>query len=586
VEAAPLRCDDRRVVSVRVQLALLILGLACGALTLAIAHEDPAVSFAGRSDAAAVTSLAAGWALLAAGLATARRRAQSPTGPLLTGASFAWFVVEWNNPGVASAVVFTVGLALYASAPPLVAHAALAYTARPRVTTVERLALAAAYAGAILVLGVLPAFVFDPEAAGCADCPSNLLLVDSRPALAADLYESGVRAGLVWALALVAVLVVRVVRAPPALRQLAVPVLGCAAVYLALVAADLAHSLSRGMLGSDSTDRTLWFAQAGALVGLAAAVGWSWLRDRRARIAVARLVVDMTQQRAPGGLRDVLARTLGDPSLALAYPVAGGRLVDAGGRPVTVTGEVTHVVRDGQDVALLAHRRGLLDDPALVHEVTSAARLALENERLQAVTRAQLADLRASRARVIAAGDAERQRLERNLHDGAQQHLVGLTLSLRLARSRLRAGADPDAVAEIAGAEQELLLALDELRDLAHGLFPAVLAEEGLARALEFLAEQAPRPVRLGARPGRRLPADVEAAAYFLVARLAERPELRAVVVDVRDEGAMLLVEVRCEGDPGDLVDMEDRLGALDGRVQRVDLDGPTVTIRAEIPCA
>ena len=572
--------------SVRAQLALLILGLTCGVLTLAIAHEDPAYSFAGRSDASAVTSLAAGWALLAAGIATSRRRARSLAGPLLVAASFAWFLVEWNNPGVEAAVVFTIGLAFYAAAPPLVAHAALAYPARPRVTVVERLALASAYTGAILVLGVLPALVFDPEAAGCADCPPNLLLIDSRPALAADLYDLGVRAGLAWALVLVAVVVVRVVRTPPALRQLAGPVLTCAAVYLALVAADFARSLSRGMLGSDSTDRTLWFAQAGALVGLAAAVGWSWLRDRRARAAVARLVVDMTQQRAPGGLRDVLARTLGDPSLALAYPVDDGRLVDAGGRPVTIAGEVTPVVRDGQDVALLAHRPGLLDDPALVHEVTSAARLALENERLQAVTRAQLADLRASRARVIAAGDAERRRLERNLHDGAQQHLVGLMLSLRLARSRLRTEADQEAVAEVADAERELLLALDELRDLAHGLFPAVLAEEGLARALEFLAEQAPRPVRLGARPGRRLPADVEAAAYFLVARLAERPDPRAIDVNVREEGAMLLVEVRCEGDPGDLVDMEDRVGALDGRVRGCRVDGPAVTIRGEIPCA
>jgi len=128
---------------------------------------------------------------------------------------------------------------------------------------------------------------------------------------------------------------------------------------------------------------------------------------------------------------------------------------------------VTPLVSGGRSVALLAHRPGLLDDPGLVEQIAAAARLALDNERLQAQVRAQLEDLRASRARIVERGDAERRRLERDLHDGAQQRLVSLALSLRLAR--LGGDADPD-VAALEQAEAEVRQALEELRGLARGL--------------------------------------------------------------------------------------------------------------------
>ena len=168
---------------------------------------------------------------------------------------------------------------------------------------------------------------------------------------------------------------------------------------------------------------------------------------RRARAAVARLVVELAHSPPPGGLRDALAGHGRRPDLVLAYPLGRDRPTGrrAGGRSTLEAANRRGSCETGVSVAVLAHAPGLLDDEQLVEEVAAAARLALENERLQAEVRAQLEELRASRARIVEAGDAERKRLERDLHDGAQQRLVGLSLSLRLARSQLATGG-PDAV--------------------------------------------------------------------------------------------------------------------------------------------
>src|SRR5262249_38773524 len=150
-----------------------------------------------------------------------------------------------------------------------------------------------------------------------------------------------------------------------------------------------------------------------------------------------------------------------------------------------------------------------------------AARLALENERLQAEVAARLEELRRSRARIVEAGDTERRRLERDLHDGAQQHLVGLSLSLRLLRSRLPAGAHPQLGEKLVAAEADLQGAIEDLRGLAHGIFPAVLADGGLGAAIGALAEDADVPIRVEDMPRERFAPVVESAAYLLVAETA-----------------------------------------------------------------
>jgi signal transduction histidine kinase len=196
--------------------------------------------------------------------------------------------------------------------------------------------------------------------------------------------------------------------------------------------------------------------------------------------------------------------------------------------------------------------------------------------------RAQLEDLRASRARIIEAGDAERRRLERDLHDGAQQRLIGLMLALRLLRAQLGTEQDQHLAGRLDEAEAELRRAVTELRGLAHGIHPAVLSDEGLAPALEALAEGTLAPLRIAAVPDERFPPAVETAAYIVVAEAAKAGAAR--VSATRRDG-WLVVDVETEAEPDGLVDLEDRVGALDGRLAVERAPGGRVRIRVEIPC-
>ncbi len=236
-------------------------------------------------------------------------------------------------------------------------------------------------------------------------------------------------------------------------------------------------------------------------------------------------------------------------------------------------------------MAVLAHAPGLLDDEQLVDDVTVAVRLALENERLQAEVRARLEELRASRARIVATSDAERRRLEHNLHDGAQQRLVTLALSLRLLRSQLAPNSAAHIAEQLEDAETELDRAISELRELAHGIFPAVLADGGLAVAVRALAEEGRVPIATRDLPEGRLSAAVETTAYTIVAEAA-RTATSGVLVHVKRRGNVLTVEVETDDDPAlDLVALENRVGALDGRLRCVHGENRRVTIRAELPC-
>ena len=573
-------CDDS---CMPLRLVLWPAGVALGAYSLSVARDDPTFSFAGTSLAGAAALLGAGGALLACGLVFWGRRPGNAVGALLAAAGCAWFLAEWDNPGVSSATVFTVGLVLYEACAPLVAWAMLAYPSGRLASWGERLGIGVALSGAVLVLGLLPALFFHPAAQGCAECPENLILVSDKPGRFDDLSQVGVQLGLAWSLLLVAVAGWRLARSSPARRRVVAPVVLAGCAFLALVAATFATSLDRGFVGSGEVERRLWVGQAAALAALAVAVAWGLLRTRRVRSSLARLVVELGESAAPGGLRDGLAEALADPGLEIAYPVGEGRYADARGRPVALTlGEgraSTPLIRDGRPVAVVVHRTGLLENPELIEEVASAARLALENERLQAEALAQLEDLRSSRARIIEAGDAERRRLERDLHDGAQQRLVGLSLALRLVQTRLEPGDDRQ-LGLLTEAEAELAKAVAELRELAHGIHPAVLSDEGLAAAVEALAEEA--ALRIAALPQERFAPAVETAAYLVVAEAAKTGAAR--VRAERRDGA-LVVDVEAEAEPEGLLDLQDRVGALDGRLEVERAADGGVRIRAEIPC-
>jgi PAS domain S-box-containing protein len=227
-------------------------------------------------------------------------------------------------------------------------------------------------------------------------------------------------------------------------------------------------------------------------------------------------------------------------------------------------------------------------------DITERKAQEAEVHRLNDELHARLEELAASRARIVAAGDVERRRLERNLHDGAQQRLVSLALTLRLAQASL--DSDPAAArATLEEAREELALALEELRELARGLHPAVLSDRGLGAAVEMLAGRAPVPVEIAEVPGDRLPEPVEAAAYFLIAEaltnVAKYARASAVRVRVVTDDAGVLVEVSDDGvggaDPArgsGLRGLADRVEALGGSLDVVSPAGAGTSLRATIP--
>jgi signal transduction histidine kinase len=574
----------------RVVVALAVGGLSVGVgwYTLRVVARDPAYSLAGTSILGRAALAGVGLALVAAGLGSWLQRPGARFGSLLTAAGFGWFAVEWSNPSAGSALVFTAGLVLFASCPPLFGHAALSYRGGLLGTRVAVAVVAAGYVVNLIVLGLLPALFYDPRAE-CGDCPRNLLLVESRPAAVERLQHAGLWLGAGTALGLAALLVAGLVGFSAAARRVGLPVLAAATTYALLVTAlDVAWT-DRGPLWSGTPERRLWLGQAVALVAVVVGVVWGWGRARRGRAAVARITLELAHSPPTGGLRDALAEIVGDPQLALAFPLEGsGRLVDGEGRDVVLPAgqQQTTLTGGGRPIAVLSHAPHLLDDEQLLGEVAASAGLALENEGLQAGARARLDQLRRSRARIVEEGDAERRRLERDLHDGAQQRLVGLSLSLRLLRSRLGAGVEPAVSERLAAAEADLREAIDSLRDLAHGIFPAVLEDGGLGPALGALAEDACVPIRLDGVSGGRYPAAVESAAYLVVAETATAARQGLIVHADRSHDILVVeVEARELDDRLDRAELADRVAAADGFLCFERSDGG-VRIRAEFPCA
>ena len=302
----------------------------------------------------------------------------------------------------------------------------------------------------------------------------------------------------------------------------------------------------------------------------------------------------------PADLRAALARALGDPALVIAYPVAGTHaFVDSEDQPVTLPvadrdRSVAMVERDGEVVAALIYDRSLDDDPQLVEAVGGAAAIALENQQLHVEAENRLAEVRASRERIIAAGDAERRRIERNLHDGAQQRLVTLALQLSLIGRQIRHN-PADAEQLVTSASDELALSLDELRGLARGIHPAAL-DQGLDIALDALAMRSAVPTTVSCESGTRLPEPVAFAAYFVaseaLANIAKYAHATAATVRLVRTGVGAVIEITDDGvggaDPAlgsGLRGLADRVEALDGTLRVSSPEGVGTVVTAELPC-
>jgi signal transduction histidine kinase len=523
---------------------------------------------------------------LLGGLVAWRCRPASRLGLLMIAAGFVCFLdsLTWTT----SDVSFTLGQAVDKLPPVIFLHLFLAFPSGRLTSRFERRLVALAYA---IAVGTEPIRMMLGDYG-----PHNLLGVAPH----ADAADAARKAQLLVLSALlltgVAVLAVRRRRAGPPFRRSATLLIDAFSLGLVMVAA--LYTLIA--LDGPAVTEARWAALL--TLGLAPlAFVICLLHSRLARSAVADLFVELQSSPSPATLRDALARSLRDPSLELVYwlpefeswaDLEGNRVELPAGAD-TDTRSVTLIDRDGTRMAALVHDPALEREPELLAGVGAAAAIALENGRLQAELRARLDELMGSRARVIEAGQRERQRLERNLHDGAQQRLIALSLELGL----LEEGADPETRARLDQARGEIATSLDELRAVAHGLHPAVVTGHGLAIALEQIAARAPVPVELTIDLERRLPEPIEVAAYYVVseslANIGKHARASAATIAVTQSGGRVVIEIADDGLGGadsetgsGIRGLADRVEALNGRLRIWSPENGGTRVVAEMPCA
>lgn len=495
-------------------------------------------------------------------------------------------------------VLFTLGMAIQWSAFVFVLWALLGYPSG-RLTTRRDRWMVGAVIVAAAAHGLVAGTVYDPRLHWCDSCVPgmNLLMVRAVPSVVDGLYLALITTLAFAGFYAAVVLLHRWWTGTKLARRVRGPMLVPGVLYASVVGTFHLYELA-GEVGLIVWPIPLqyvglvgWFTQL--LLPVTFLVGLARARARRGRVAD--LVTELGDSSPSDRLEDALRRTLRDPSLVVGYRAPDGEFVTADGVPVAVPSApdraTTAIAGDGGPVAVLVHDPALLDDPRLLESTMAAARLAVENARLAAELERQLDEVRASRSRIVQAGDEARRRVERDLHDGAQQRLVSVSLLLRQLRGRT------DRTPELDEAIDELHAALGELRDLARGVYPVALAEGGLAAALDGLAERAGVPTRVDAVPDERLPASIEAAAYFVVneavANATKHADATSVRLSARVEGGRLTVEVCDDGRGGASIDprgglrgLADRVEALDGRFEVVSPPGGGTMVRAELPCA
>jgi signal transduction histidine kinase len=349
-------------------------------------------------------------------------------------------------------------------------------------------------------------------------------------------------------------------------RTLGRPLLAGVAAGVTLLVSNVALRLQPA---EDPTRRLfarLFVANGIALTALGLALAWVALQPRVVRRAIARLAINA--EWSANGLTAALATALGDPRLQVGYQLPGGPVVDAEGMPVAFEGAPTKVFRGRELVAVVGSPAGAPPRARLERALGPAAKLALANERLQAEQLFRLHELISLRRRVVATGDAARRRIERDLHDGAQQRLLALAIDLQVAFKRAQAARRGDAAALISMAAERVAEATVELRRIAHGIFPSTLSNAGLIAALESLADERRLVLSIAVEAGRRFPAEIEAAAYALVAEASidAATPLRLTLHEDRSTLVLMLAGARLDGGGA-----EERIGAAGGTLAWTD---------------
>jgi signal transduction histidine kinase len=565
------------------------LGVLAGAVPLALALASEGGH---QRELIAVVTPLIGWAFIGTGIFTWLRQPENRLGALMIAVGFSACIAALRVS--TDPWIFVFGLLFITLQWALLYHMLLAFPTGSLRSGLERLLVGATYFSAVVMHPVQVLFQ-DTTRIGL---PENVLLIEGHRDLSVTLSRARFWLALVLISALIVILVGRWRAARSSQRLALAPVYASGGLVMVMLGVWYAGLLA--YWDQDFLD-ALEDARYVVLATVPFAFLFGLMRSRVAGAAVVSEVVarlgDTSRQRA---MCKVLDEALEGTSLELAYLYPGGEWVDAHGHPVEIPPEgpdrvVTPVEQDGERVAVIVHDPSLEDQRELVQAVAATAQLAFENERLGTELSAKIEELSASRTRIVESGDAARRRLERDLHDGAQQRLVSLALSLRILRSRI--DGNPEAVRELESARSELDQALEELRKLARGIHPSVLSDRGLDAALEGLAHRAPLPVELDSAAGDRLPERVESAAYFVVSEaltnVTKYARASHASVNVSREDGRILVEVSDDGvggaDPATgtgLRGLVDRVSALGGSLAVDSQPERGTTVRAEIPCA
>jgi signal transduction histidine kinase len=583
--------------------------LALGAASVPLGvYGEWAFSRTGADIPMLLYDLAAGWAFVAAGLVASLRQPANRSGLLLVTEGFTWFLTNLEGSSV-GALVFLGGLLVVLNEAVL-AHLILAFPSGRLTSNLERGLALAGYTIALVggfAHAVTRAVPFDPYR--CRDCTAGIVLLPRNQALLNGVERGCEALGTLLAVALAVLIIRRWLGSTVIRRRVLSPLwlsLGsCVLLLGSYIAAALQYQPS-----ADLGHAWVW---ASDLLPVAVPAGFlvAALRMRMARSAVGEVVLGLGPDLSVVSLQAALVRALGDPSIRVGLWHQGSSTYrDAADQDIRLPGDddwrtASLIELDDRPVAVVVHDRSLAVEGRLMQTVAAAIRMGAEREQLVGRLRGQLEEVRASRARIADAADAERRRLERDLHDGAQQRLVLLSMTLRSAQRALSKGIDaPDMEAALAEASEELNQGLSELRDLARGIHPAVLTERGLAGAVESLAARMPIPVETAIAAG-RCSAGAETSAYFVVCEaltnVAKHARASRARVDVSFNPLppgggsigprLLVVEVADDGVGGadagagsGLRGLVDRVAAAGGTLSVESPVGAGTRIRAELP--
>jgi signal transduction histidine kinase len=584
----------------RVASALGLAGLAAALITgvLTATGNDPSAEAAVVRAVLVVVPIAGGLAIWSRG--PSRR-----FGRLLVAGGFVTFFATFG--GSDGEVVYSVGRSANWLSELALIYLVLAFPSGRLRGAIDR-ALAAGVALIVLVLFLPTALLTDgyPVPATwttCSDdCPGNAFQVLAHePAWVGDVVVP-VREALtsLLFLAVTVRMLTRIRAATTSMRRTLTPVLALAAVHA--VALPIGFSLRRAGGASDAALAVTWVLSAGipvlALGFLIGAARW--------RLAVGaglyRLAPKLQAGIDPETLRRAIADALDDPGVELIYRSSGGSWLDADGRPAALPadgpGRAHTVISDGDaDVAAIIHDDALRDHPDFVQAVGGLALVVLTNQRLAAQVEVSLQEVRRSRERILAAADEERRRIERDLHDGAQQRLVALRIKLELASERSARADLPDAD-QLHQLSDDVGDALDEVRSLAAGVYPALLVDCGLGESLRSIARRSPLPTTVADDGVGRFAQQIEAAVYFCCLEALQNaakhsgamsvsivvshgPDLR---FEVHDDGRGF--DVARQGAGQGLTNIRDRLVAVGGTLLVTSEPGRGTSIAGTIPLA